>query len=344
MKLIKENFDKSVERERRIASLKNKMVSENLIDEEKEEETKVYKVTYKVSDNIFSSFMIKANSAEDATEKANKYVKKKYGDDKEVFGATEMSDSDVQEYKRRGMSLVEDVSVVEKKPACDCKKVKSTIRESADKDKIKKDVEELSTHPFDVLIYKTADKDLPKLYVKRNYDYPEYYMLWNKDTNDDFANVVKFSSLDNAVYWIMHTAASYEPERLVDKYRGIEEGKTVCENMEEGEEVPASPESDTTISIANMLNLLIQDEWQAISGYNDTIASLRSIKDIPEQSEPIDFDGMIKILEDISAEENNHVGMLQKAMQTISPNVSEIKGGEEEAEETLEEPAELPEE
>ena len=39
----------------------------------------------------------------------------------------------------------------------------------------------------------------------------------------------------------------------------------------------------------------------------------------------------------------NHVGMLQKAMQTVSPNVEEIKGGEEEAEEVLDVPQEVEE-
>ena len=60
--------------------------------------------------------------------------------------------------------------------------------------------------------------------------------------------------------------------------------------------------------------------------------------DYPEKDKSIDYDAIIKILEDIAQEEMNHVGMLQKAMGTISPNVSEIKGGEEEAEETLENP------
>ena len=94
------------------------------------------------------------------------------------------------------------------------------------------------------------------------------------------------------------------------------------------------------MSVANTLNALIQDEWQAIDGYNGTISTYRAMAqdDYPEKDKSIDYDAIIKILEDIAQEEMNHVGMLQKAMGTISPNVSEIKGGEEEAEETLENP------
>ena len=110
--------------------------------------------------------------------------------------------------------------------------------------------------------------------------------------------------------------------------------------MEETEEIPASPETMDAMSVANTLNALIQDEWQAIDGYNSTISTYRSMMQdsYPGKDKSIDYTAIIKILQDIAQEEMNHVGMLQKAMGTISPNVSEIKGGEEEAEETLENP------
>ena len=115
------------------------------------------------------------------------------------------------------------------------------------------------------------------------------------------------------------------------------------EKEEQIEEIPAAPETPDAMGVANTLNALIQDEWQAIDGYNNTISTYRSMDqaDYPEADKSIDYKAIIKILEDIAQEEMNHVGMLQKAMSTISPNIEEIVGGEKEAEETLDTPEDI---
>ena len=46
-------------------------------------------------------------------------------------------------------------------------------------------------------------------------------------------------------------------------------------------------------------------------------------------------DDMIDVISDIVDEENKHVGQLQKCLQIISPNVSEIDSGESEAKDQL---------
>lgn len=75
-----------------------------------------------------------------------------------------------------------------------------------------------------------------------------------------------------------------------------------------------------------IINNLIQDEWQAIQGYNDAIATFVAQK--------IDED-TINIFRDILTEENVHIGQLQKALEMFSPSAEEIKSGEEEGAEQL---------
>lgn len=262
-------------------ALKADGVVECLTEEKKDDKEDVYRVTYKASDKIFSSFMIKAKDKDDAIDKAMAYRKKKYDKDTDIVGAEKMSASEVDDYKRRGMSLVESI----------------------DPDKEYKG-------RMMIINYKKGNSSLERLH---------------KDLVDFFDGDIK-------------TAFNFLVDNENVKIK--ESADSIVEDLEETEEIPASPETMDAMSVANTLNALIQDEWQAIDGYNGTISTYRAMAqdDYPEKDKSIDYNAIIKILEDIAQEEMNHVGMLQKAMGTISPNVSEIKGGEEEAEETLENP------
>ena len=109
--------------------------------------------------------------------------------------------------------------------------------------------------------------------------------------------------------------------------------KPIKEDLEgEKEELEAVPDTPTTpdeFGAAGLINALIQDEWQAIQGYNDAIATLSTTD--------IDTD-IINVFKDIANEENIHIGQLQKALEMVSPNVSSIGEGEQEGAEQLEEP------
>ena len=109
--------------------------------------------------------------------------------------------------------------------------------------------------------------------------------------------------------------------------------KPIKEDLEgEKEELEAVPDTPTTpdeFGAASLINALIQDEWQAIQGYNDAIATLSTTD--------IDTD-IINVFKDIANEENIHIGQLQKALEMVSPNVSSIGEGEQEGAEQLEEP------
>lgn len=87
--------------------------------------------------------------------------------------------------------------------------------------------------------------------------------------------------------------------------------------VEETKEVPESVDVATS-GPAGALISLIKDEWEAVEGYNSAIVSIE------------DAD-VLAILKDIVNEENNHIGMLQKALERYSPNAVTIQEGEAEA-------------
>jgi len=93
----------------------------------------------------------------------------------------------------------------------------------------------------------------------------------------------------------------------------------------EGKEIPSAPTEDNA-GIANLINALIKDEWDAIDGYQSAIMNIKSFSN--------DTDS-IKVLEEIANDEYAHVGNLQKILNRFAPQASTIADGEEEAEETI---------
>ena len=97
----------------------------------------------------------------------------------------------------------------------------------------------------------------------------------------------------------------------------------VIADIKETDITPKGPEVGVDTGIADMLLDLINGENDTIKDYNIFKANLESH---PE---------FISAIEDITNEENNHVGMLQTLLKQISPNVETIKQGEAEAEKDL---------
>ena len=96
------------------------------------------------------------------------------------------------------------------------------------------------------------------------------------------------------------------------------------------ENVPEGPSEGSDTGVASEIIRLINDEWEAIQGYIDAIATLRA----NINSNPF-YEAAIAVLEEISAEENTHVGQLQEVLRQISPNAQEINKGTEEAKSQL---------
>lgn len=100
------------------------------------------------------------------------------------------------------------------------------------------------------------------------------------------------------------------------------------EDLEDSEEkeIPSAPEGDNT-GIANLINALIKDEWDAIDGYQTAIATLRSLDG--------DNEDTVLVLQEIANDEYSHIGNLQKILDKFAPQVSTIADGAKEAEETI---------
>lgn len=89
--------------------------------------------------------------------------------------------------------------------------------------------------------------------------------------------------------------------------------------------VDNGPKSGEPNGIADELIRLINDEWEAIQGYNNAVELIRRNLSM---SGDITLQRMIPVLDDIRNEENKHVGQLQELLRLISPNVKEISNGE----------------
>lgn len=94
----------------------------------------------------------------------------------------------------------------------------------------------------------------------------------------------------------------------------------VATDIKQNEITPKGPQIGEDTGVANALLDLINSENDTIADYNGFIATIADSH--PE---------FISAIEDISNEENNHVGMLTQLLKQISPNVETIKQGESEA-------------
>lgn len=95
----------------------------------------------------------------------------------------------------------------------------------------------------------------------------------------------------------------------------------------EGKEIPSAPTEDNA-GIANLINALIKDEWDAIDGYQSAIMNIKSYSN--------DTDS-VRVLEEIANDEYAHVGNLQKILNRFAPQASTIADGAKEAEATIKE-------
>ena len=266
MKFIKENFDNSVDRERRVVDYKQKRYLEALNNNKKDP---IYLIEYYTNRKKPSYLMVRATDSDMAEARVRGKYREQYNENLNITAIQKISYREAKEKKKKGMFLGESLTTKNTFVQELAKKHNVVVEDYKDDIKVtgtKKDIQAFSND------YYNADADF------------------------------KFD---------------------------VDEDTTTTED-----EIPASPETPDDMGIANLLNLLIQDEWQAINGYNDTILTLRAMADDSAENKET-YEKLVKILEDISAEENNHVGMLQSALGVVSPNVSEIKGGEKEAAETL---------
>lgn len=156
---------------------------------------------------------------------------------------------------------------------------------------------------------------------------PKFHMVFTVDgvkSEQDVSavNVQKAEELIRKQY-NGQTLSFMSKQEIKDINEDVENPVAVKEDaVEESERVPQTGEE---VGLSNMIIQEINGEWETIQHYNDLIALMRAQG----------YDDMIDVISDIVAEENTHIGQLQKCLQVISPNVSKIEAGETEAIEQL---------
>lgn len=154
--------------------------------------------------------------------------------------------------------------------------------------------------------------------------------------NEDYLDAKLFNNTDNGNVLIA-TDDDFSMDSDKDTtYKGldfdVDDSMFEIVNSEDEDKVEETPKTPDQFGIASMLNSLIRDEWEAIEGYNSTIATLNDIK---IEGSLTDINSIKKVLTDIVNEENIHVGQLQQALSLVSPNAVSIDTGAREAEEQI---------
>ena len=94
-----------------------------------------------------------------------------------------------------------------------------------DKREIIRRISEL--RPEERLEYKVSDAfGFDRLDVQKNKEHPGYYMIWNEDNRGEIANLVKYSTLENAAYWVARNMISDQPRVLRRKEMSPEDTRS----------------------------------------------------------------------------------------------------------------------
>ena len=269
MKLIKENFDSSVDRERRIIDYKTKHLVESV------------KKSTKVKENINQDLKV-------SEDKAKVQLQGLVDQAKKVLG--EVGDGLKADIAAAGFTLDNSGKVV-----------------------------------------KSVNEDVKKI------------------SNGKWANVGKDGKADSGEFKTKKEARQQQKAMYANDYKGesleedVEEVEVTVDgepmvpetNKHSIEDVPEMPETNCKMIISNLINPLIQDELQAIDGYNSAVATIRGIIEDSTHDDSIDYEGIIAVISEITNEENIHIGQLEKLLEMVSPNAESIDDGKEEAEEQL---------
>ena len=180
-----------------------------------------------------------------------------------------------------------------------------------------------------------------------------YRIEWEKDGVEDMA-YIKATDFSDATNKLKERFPQVEEKDIVAFVRennpikeevedGVKvevDGEVVADTSEENKEEVEVPLTDASMGASQIINSLIQDELQAIDGYNSAIQTFRSMVET-EVDDKENLEGCIKVLSDIASEENIHVGQLQEAQKLFNDQATLVTDGAEEAKEQLEEaPAE----
>ena len=194
-------------------------------------------------------------------------------------------------------------------------------------DKIKDICYRVDSNRFSALKNESLKEDYK--YVKKAFAFDIYkdgddFVLLNGDGDE----VYRSDNTLDCLKWAKKNSSKYYKANMsfdLDSWNN----DFLHEDLEDTEKVIKAadkvPQTDEEAGLSNMIIKEINGEWETISHYNDLISLMRREG----------RDNMIDVISDIVDEENKHVGQLQKCLQILSPNVSEIDSGESEAKEQL---------
>ena len=116
--------------------------------------------------------------------------------------------------------------------------------------------------------------------------------------------------------------------KIIDIEEYVEEDE-LEEQLNESFTGDAQPiETGAAVGMATVISDLIKDEYEAIDGYNSAIAT----------AQVEGFEDVVKVLAEIQAEENIHIGQLQEVMKLFDPNADKVEDGQAEGAEQLANP------
>ena len=121
--------------------------------------------------------------------------------------------------------------------------------------------------------------------------------------------------------------AEYDDD--IFEYEPTAEARALTDHA--GEAIPEGPKDGLASGVADSLINLINDEWEAIQGYNDFRAMVLDMNKTGTR----DYTHMLEVINEVINEENRHVGQLQELLKEVSPNTASIEKGQEEAKEQL---------
>ena len=118
--------------------------------------------------------------------------------------------------------------------------------------------------------------------------------------------------------------AGYMKIQIVSSYNTSKGSSTITEDVDNEQTLPG-PKEGPEFGLSDLLIGAINDEWETIRKYNSIAVTARAEG----------YEDMANIIDNITTEENVHIGQLQAVLKTISPNANAIENGEEEGQEQL---------
>ena len=147
-----------------------------------------------------------------------------------------------------------------------------------------------------------------------DYNSPDWYLREDKNKMKRYR--INYMLKEDYHYSYVDGNSPEEAAELVYNYFDNSDDYELL-NIEEPEDV-RGPELGSDSGLSTLVINAINDEWQTISMYNDLANNARV-----EGREDI-----AKVIDDINAEENKHVGQLQEVMKILSSVTKEISSGE----------------